>query len=205
MLGMSIGRLLDKDPGAMYVVVRLGYPAATCWVERVLFNKSAVNEVVAVVSNRKAHDKHVFVVIDVEKSFSSQSLAGCRCFIGIGHSPARHAHCIQFTENNPQVVVLPQTTDVYRVARLSSHLFAVYMSLGSGGACDIWDCNKLTGPLVRVTSDIRGPAEAEAGLVFSIEGNQLIVMEPLTRFIALNVTLPLRDQKYELGSPFCFH
>ncbi|KAH3731619.1 hypothetical protein Pelo_17551 [Pelomyxa schiedti] len=74
MLGVSIGRLADRDSGATSVVVRLGYPAVTHEVDGVFFNRSAVNEVVAVVKNRNSQGKCVFVVIDVERSFSSQSL-----------------------------------------------------------------------------------------------------------------------------------
>ncbi|KAH3731618.1 hypothetical protein Pelo_17550 [Pelomyxa schiedti] len=149
MLGVSIGRLADRDPGATSVVVRLGYSAVTHEVDWVLFDKSAVNEVVAVVRNRWEDEKHVFVVIDVEKSFCSQSLcvlsetsveleerelwsilmyrkAGCRCFIGratamLGTTP----YCVKFSEDDPEVIVLPQTQNVKTVSQLSSHLFAV--------------------------------------------------------------------------------
>ncbi|KAH3759436.1 hypothetical protein Pelo_8750 [Pelomyxa schiedti] len=44
MLGVSIGRLADRDPGATSVVVSLGYPAVTHEVDGVFFNRSAVNE-----------------------------------------------------------------------------------------------------------------------------------------------------------------
>ncbi|KAH3732631.1 hypothetical protein Pelo_16542 [Pelomyxa schiedti] len=234
MLGISIGRLADKDPGATSVVFRLGYSAVSHKTDWVFFDKSVVDEVVAVVKSRVENDeKYVFVVIDVEKSFSSQSLcvlsetsielerelyvqsnslilmdrAGCRCFIGRAMSSTYRNYCIQFSEDNPKVVVLPQTSDMRSVSKLSSHLFAVsFLRAGFTYkvACDIWDCKELTGPLVRVTSDISlQSAEAASGFLFSVEGNEFRVIEPLTRFTVLHVTLP-EVRLYVLGQVFCF-
>ncbi|KAH3731433.1 hypothetical protein Pelo_17737 [Pelomyxa schiedti] len=67
MLGLSIGRLADKEPGATSVVVRTGYSAATHKVAWLLFSKSAANEVVAVVKSSDTQENYVFVVIDVER------------------------------------------------------------------------------------------------------------------------------------------
>ncbi|KAH3758701.1 hypothetical protein Pelo_9493 [Pelomyxa schiedti] len=230
-LGISIGRLAHKDPGATSVVVRLGYSAVSHKVTWVFFNKWAGNEVVAVVRNRKSPEKCVFVVIDVERSFSSQSLCvlsetsielakGCcvwhhtvilmytasctRSFIAEVYL-VPSMNCIQISESNGNVVVLPQTMYTRSVAPLSSHMFAVVTvpQPSNSWLCDIWDCNELTRPLLRV-SDCRSQMEAEAGLLFSIEGHELTVMEPLTGFTVLHVSLPSIGD-HLLGYPFCFH
>ncbi|KAH3758686.1 hypothetical protein Pelo_9504 [Pelomyxa schiedti] len=167
MLRLSIGRLADKDPGATPVIIRLGYPAASHKVVWVVFNQSAVNEVVAVVRNRQAPDKHVFVVIDVERSFNSQSL------------------CV-LSETRPE---LGKGWSMWGFTFIL--MYRAGFRNGGGWLCDIWDCNDMTRPLLRVPREISDPsAVAESGLVFSIEENQLMVVEPLTGFTVLCGTLP---------------
>ncbi|KAH3732629.1 hypothetical protein Pelo_16540 [Pelomyxa schiedti] len=132
---------------------------------------------------------------------------GSRSFVEKGVMSHFRYHCIEFPENCSTAVALPQTENVTKVSQLSSSLFAVSFSSGNK-LCDIWDCNDSTKPLVSVPatqSQSRNQcvnAEAEAGMLFSLEGNELRVIEPLSGFTVLHVTLPL-DRIYDVGHPFC--
>ncbi|KAH3758677.1 hypothetical protein Pelo_9494 [Pelomyxa schiedti] len=228
---IALAPIGEANVGKATFASRLDYPDANYRVEALVFNKSAVNELVAVVRDLHSPDKYVFAVIDVERSFSSRSLclcsetsikvdkgsvvttvivmyrAGFRCFIGkVNQTP--FSHCIQFSENEPDVVVLPQVANIQKISRLSATLFVVvpfHHGHGTSWLCEIWDCNELTSPILTVSQPsgyISGP-ETEAGLLFYIVGNDLRVTEPLTGVTVLSVTLPSKG-RYLLGSPFCF-
>ncbi|KAH3762238.1 hypothetical protein Pelo_5917 [Pelomyxa schiedti] len=238
MLGLSIGRLSDEDPAATSVVVRLEYSAVSHRVDTVIFNKSVVNELLVVVRDRSSNAGCVFVVIDVQSSFESKSLCvlsetrldvgkcyivgnatimmyggGSRCFIGLVTNDDGTGYCILVFENNPQVFILWSTKMVYRMSRLSAHLFAVsYLreredEFGIPSClCEIWDCNNFGGPLLVLPLTENGQLcypLVESGVLFYIQDSELIVKEPLTGFTVLRVALPSAPD-HQLGYPFCF-
>ncbi|KAH3758993.1 hypothetical protein Pelo_9210 [Pelomyxa schiedti] len=234
MLGLSIGRLADKRPAVTSVVVRLGYSAVTHDVSMLSFNKWAPNELVAVVAWRNPPGSTAFLVIDVEKSFSSKELCvlsetscevakgtifcspvlvkrdGSRSFLGkavLCPPPRGSVYSIQFSERRTTGIILQQTRFTKTVSQLTSHLFVVSYLPENDWLFDIWDCNDSTKPLLRTPNTeeiVPHGVEAEAGLLFSLDGNELRVMEPLTGFTVLHATLPL-DSLSELWHPFCFH
>ncbi|KAH3761969.1 hypothetical protein Pelo_6192 [Pelomyxa schiedti] len=234
---LAISNLMHPDPeGTKLSLLLPTCPPVGARLE-MSFPRLLQNELVIVYSKDEAGQSFTFLVIDVEKTYTSKSLcilsetncqfpekqhiratvlmtkkSGARSFIVLGiYMPPFRFNLIEVEELSGRVKDISQS-DMQEVSPISLSQFSVSYAQGPK-LCDVWDCNDTTKPVkiflaTPESSDhpvrMLRKSLAEDGFIFTLEFNELKVIEAASGFTVMHLIYPDRDLT-GFAYPVCVH